>query len=670
MTESRRIDREVAHHLLQRRGQLTRRWLRAVRKQMHIRPVSRDAVVGLINQLPLLFDELCASVGEGAEEADTMRAGRDARRHGSERWRQGFALDELYLELDLLQRCVQACVREYFAGAQSRVSQAATHEAIERFFSDAIRGAIGQFQAHQDRRVNDAMGQRDLAVKRQRNSDERLRMAAEAAGLGIFEWDPETDGAVWENDRMYQITGQPRTEGALNIGDFIERVVHPDDAARVRSELKAALTSLLDFQTIFRIRRRSDGALRFLAASGRFMPASSGVGQILVGTLADVTQRVAADEATKEADRRKDIFLATLAHELRNPLAPILTAAHLLAKGSVPAAELRWIHDVVERHARHLAHLIDDLLDVSRITAGKIRLRKEVFNVWSAIDRAIEMNASAAAQRGHRLEVATSAQSALFVYGDLTRITQIVSNLLDNAIKYTNAGGDIRLAASASYSHVSITLQDNGMGMRPELIPSLFDLFEQASADGQPGKSGLGIGLSVARSLVSMHGGTITASSEGLGKGSIFTVSLPLCDAPVEVSAARVESDPVIPAVCKVLIVDDNEDAALSLAKILDDHDVRVATCGFEAVEIAREFGPKVVLLDLGLPDISGHEVATRLRKQQGGSDMLLVALTGYGQPEDRERTKATGFNHHLVKPVRIEEIFSILNCASKPDSL
>ncbi|GJH04567.1 PAS domain-containing hybrid sensor histidine kinase/response regulator [Paraburkholderia terrae] len=469
---------------------------------------------------------------------------------------------------------------------------------------------------------------------------------------------------------MYQITGQPRSEGALNAGEFIARMVHPDDAARVRLELNAALTSLLDFQTLFRIRRRSDGALRCLAASGRFVPDPSGLRQILVGTLADVTQRVAADEAAKEADRRKDIFLATLAHELRNPLAPILGAAHLLTRSNVPATELRWIHDVVERHARHLAHLIDDLLDVSRITAGKIRLRKEVFNVRSAIDRAIEMNASAAAQRGHRLEVVTSAHSALFVYGDLTRITQIVSNLLDNAIKYTNAGGNIRLATSTSGSHVSITLQDNGMGMRPELIPTLFDLFEQAPADGQPGKSGLGIGLSVARSLVSMHGGTVTASSDGLGKGSLFTVSLPLCDAPVEVSAARVDPAPVVPAACKVLIVDDNQDAALSLAKILDGHHVRVATSGFEAIEVAMEFGPNVVLLDLGLPDISGEEVATRLRKQQGGSDILLVALTGYGQPEDRERTRAAGFDHHLVKPVKIEAIFSILDCASKPGPL
>lgn len=172
--ESRHIDREVARYLLQRRGQLTRQWLRAVRKHMHIRPVSRDAVVGLINQLPLLFDELCALLGDGPEEADMMRAASDARKHGSERWRQGFALDELYLELDLLQRCVQARVREYFAGAPSRVSQAAIHEAIEQFFSGTIRGAIGQFQAHQDRRVEDAMGQRDLAIKRQSHSDERL----------------------------------------------------------------------------------------------------------------------------------------------------------------------------------------------------------------------------------------------------------------------------------------------------------------------------------------------------------------------------------------------------------------------------------------------------------------------------------------------------------------
>ncbi|CAD6561263.1 ATP-binding protein [Paraburkholderia sabiae] len=657
-----RVAGRVADYLLARRGLLTRRWLRAVRQQMQVCPDTREAVAGLINQLPGLFAELCALLG-GARGDDevAMRAAHDARAHANERWRQGFALDELYLELYLLQRCVHACVREYFASAPSREGQTATHEMIEQFFGEAIRGAIGQFQSQQDRRVTEALAKRDVALARQHRSDERLRMAAEAAGLGIFEWEPDTDAAVWENERMYALTGQAVENGALSAGEFIAQIVHPDDAPKLQEQLEASIASSKDFHAQFRIRRVCDGKTRVLEAWGRLVPGIDGTRSVLVGTLADVTQRVSDEEAARTADRRKDVFLATLAHELRNPLAPILNAAHLLRRSDASPHELRWLQGVIDRHGRHLAHLIDDLLDVSRITAGKIALRKEVFDVQTAVDRAIEMNAPAAAQRGHRLDVTGVHGSSLFVYGDITRVTQVLSNLLDNAVKYTADGGHIRLAAAETGATVTITVEDDGIGMEPELIPSLFRLFEQAVESAAARKAGLGIGLSVAKSLVEMHGGTISASSQGHGRGSQFTLCLPLSDAPDIKEKSEIVSAAVPVEARRVLIVDDNEDAALSLAKVLDDHEVRTAGSGAQALRVAREFHPMVVFLDLALPDMSGFEVAQQLRQQDTGREITLVALTGYGQPEDRQRTRDAGFDHHVVKPARLEEIMRIL---------
>jgi two-component system CheB/CheR fusion protein len=655
-------DPNVGAYLSMRRDQLTRKWLRAVREQMQLRPMSREARVALIDQLPRLFDELCSLLGDASSDGVTMRAAHDVRLHASERWRQGFALDELYLELDLLQRCVQTYVREYFAGAPSREQQPAIHETIEQFFSAAIRGAIIQLQSQQDRRMSEALGQRDTALTAQRKSDERLRIAAEAAGLGIFEWDPKADGAVWENDRMFEIIGQPRSQRALSAREFLEQVVDPADAARVGLALEMAVDSTVELHTVFRIRRLSDGAVRVLEAAGRFLPDATGLRQILVGTLADVTQRVQAEEAARQADRRKDVFLATLAHELRNPLAPILNAAHLLRQSEISSAEVTWVHGLIDRHARHLAHLIDDLLDVSRITAGKISLRKEVFSVKTALDRAIEMNAPAAGRRRHRLEVNDPGLSAMFVYGDLTRITQVLSNLLDNAVKYTPEGGLIRVRAVATGGQVALTVEDNGLGMAPELIPLLFDLFEQAHGDSPAVKAGLGIGLSVVRSLVTMHGGTVEATSAGPGSGSQFTVRLPLCDAPISATPATPVAGASVHTKRRVLIVDDNEDAALSLAAVLDRHEVRVAMTAAQALEVLQYFHPEFMFLDLGLPDMSGYEVATRVRETPGGRKIRLVALTGYGQPEDQECTRRAGFDHHIVKPASPDEILSLLS--------
>ncbi|WP_028229907.1 hybrid sensor histidine kinase/response regulator [Paraburkholderia mimosarum] len=655
-----RVGSLVADHLARHRSAILRRWLRKVSRHLRLRQRNRNAAVGLINQLPLLFDELRAVLtGSPAADCITGEALHDARLHARERWRQGFALDELYLELDLLQRCIQASLRAYFASGLSREGQTEIHECVEEFFSAAIRDAIAQFQTQQDRRVNDALRDRDRALAAQQRSEERLRMAADAAGLGIFEWDPTTDTAVWENDRMYEITGQPREHGPLSADAFLSAVESPEEAEHLRTLLadrpSAEVHAAAGFKKI------QSGEHCVVEISGRFMPDSSGQRQVLVGILSDITRRAEAENALREADRRKDAFLATLAHELRNPLAPILNAAYLMRHSVGSPSQRSWLQGLIERHAKHLAHLLDDLLDLARVAAGKVRLKKEVFDVRRAVESAIEMTAPAALERGHRLEVHGMTGAPLLVSGDATRIAQVVSNLLDNAVKYTREGGHIQVSVERTPRHVSIAVQDDGMGMDPAIIPSMFEMFEQAPEASQGEKKGLGIGLSVARSLIAMHGGTITASSEGPGRGSRFTIELPLCNGASDLPQEDALREVTAPISRRVLVVDDNHDAAASLALILRGNEVRVAGTGAQALQIAAEFRPEIVFMDLGLPDMSGLDVAAQMANQAGANAPILVALTGYGQPEDRARTRAAGFDHHFVKPAPIEELLRIV---------
>jgi CheY-like chemotaxis protein/nitrogen-specific signal transduction histidine kinase len=651
---------DVVDYLLGRRRLVTRRWLRAVRVQMEIVPAGREGTRQLVNQLPQLFDELCALLRAGSGDTDA-RADRDARDHARERWRQGYRLDELFLELDLLQRCIQTCIRDFYSNRPSHSTQAAAHETVELFFGRVIHGAIRQLQRQQDRRLSDALAERDRAAAAHESSELRVRIAAAAAGLGIFEWNVREKTAVWENERMYAITGQPFENGPLTEQQFFGDLVHPEDVGRVREALDAAIRSAHPFHAVFRIRKVVTRAECTVEVSGTFLPDASGAAGVLVGTMADITSRVRAEEALKDADRQKDVFLATLAHELRNPLAPIRNAAHLLQQNGSSAERLSWIHGVLERQSAHLSRLIDDLLDLSRIATGKITLRVEVFDIRLSVDRAIEINAPAAAQRGHRIEVIDKQSRGLFIRGDLTRITQVIANLLDNAIKYTANGGHIRLHVKGDSSTVSVSVEDNGVGLESSAIPSLFEIFAQAPGANEGAKAGLGIGLSIARSLMTMHDGTILAESEGLGKGSRFTIRLPLCAAPGRVVEQAIPRDTSADRALRIMIVDDNSDAALSLSMILDQHDVRVADTGQKALDIAREFRPQAVILDLGLPDMTGYEVARRLKENSAAQCPFLIALTGYGQPDDRARTVEAGFDHHLVKPARPEEILELL---------
>jgi signal transduction histidine kinase len=355
-----------------------------------------------------------------------------------------------------------------------------------------------------------------------------------------------------------------------------------------------------------------------------------------------------AEDALRIADQRKDEFLAMLAHELRNPLAPIRTASEILARVVSPQETGRAAVEVVKRQVVHLTRLVDDLLDVSRITQGRIQLRKQPLDLHSIVCQALESVDSLVAQKRHQVAV-SSEPGKLFVDGDGARLIQCVTNLLTNAVKYTADRGHIRVEARADRATAIISVSDDGVGIAEELMPRIFGLFVQSARSLDRSEGGLGIGLSVVERLMEMHGGTVAASSPGPGKGSTFELRLPRI---AGASAAQAENARVDSATKRILVVDDNVDAADSIAELLrlDGNDVAVVHSAHAALETFANFRPEVVLLDIGLPDMNGYQVAQRMRA--ASRSVRIVALTGYGTAEDLQRAEHAGFDAHLVKPV------------------
>jgi PAS domain S-box-containing protein len=382
-----------------------------------------------------------------------------------------------------------------------------------------------------------------------------------------------------------------------------------------------------------------------------------------VASIADVTDRKAAEEALREADRRKDEFLAILAHELRNPLAPILNSLHILRLTSQGDPEADGVTEVIERQVNHMVRLVDDLMEVSRITRSRIELRKEPVEVAAIARSAVETSQPLIEAAGHRL-VLSIPPEPLILEGDPVRLTQVVANLLNNAAKYTDRSGQIWLTVRREGAAVAISVRDSGSGIPSEMLPRVFDLFTQFDRRAGRAQGGLGIGLTLVKTLVEMHGGSVRGFSEGTGRGSEFVVRLPLAGPRrhLEIAAKEVHPSTTL-APCRFLVVDDNRDAAESLGTLLQLHgaDVRVAYSGPEALEALATYRPSVVLLDIGMPGMDGHEVARRIRQRPELRDVALVALTGWGQEKDRHRSQLAGFDDHLVKPADISSLEKLL---------
>ena len=412
------------------------------------------------------------------------------------------------------------------------------------------------------------------------------------------------------------------------------------------------------------LRRTRDG--RLIAISLTISPIRDAAGRVFGASKVarDISAQKRAEAAAAEANRRKDEFLAVLAHELRNPLAPLRNAVEIVRSSLDRPEVVGKFTNMMDRQIEHMKRLIDDLMDVSRITRGKLMLQRARIDVASVVGAALETTTVQIAEGGHDLTV-TLPPDPLWIDGDAIRLSQALANLLSNAAKYTPPGGKIRLTAERRDADVVVTVKDTGIGLAPGELEYIFEMFNQIDHSIDRCRGGLGIGLSLARQLIELHGGTITARSDGPDRGSEFTVRLPALiergDASAAASAAGAERRSG--HACRVLLADDHEDGAASLAALLAlrGHEVTRARDGMQALELAAATNPEVVLLDIGMPGLNGYEVARRIRAQTGGEDRVLIALTGYGDPSARVESERAGFDEHVVKPVAPDALLSML---------
>ena len=630
-------------------------------------------------------------------------------------------------------------------------------------------------------------------------SEERARLATDAAELGLWLWDPATDIVTWENDRTYDLFGLPRSAEPVNAARFFREYVHPDDSKAFKRAIALTVQTGARFHFDGRFFRRPSGEMRWIEFTGLLQPAADGAPRRVLGTAADITERKLAEEVIRasedryrtlfesmdegfcviemifdaqgrpvdymfleanpaftnhsglvdvvgktrrqlvpdddshwfetygrvavtgtpvrlveevkatgrwfdvyanrvggpdsrkvavlgndisvrkqteqdlrklaaelsESDRRKTEFLATLAHELRNPLAPLRNGLHVMGRAGGNLESLEKTRAMMDRQVSHMVRLIDDLLDIARVSSGKVELRKERVSLQAVVESAVETSLPLVEAGRHELAVRIP-DEPLLLDADPTRLAQVLSNLLNNAAKYTPDGGRIELTAACEGSQVIVSVTDTGVGIPKESLLKVFQMFSQVGRNLDRSQGGLGIGLSLVRRLVELHGGTVSADSGGAGRGSTFSIRLPLvsADAAEAVSALPLAgTKAVLSQIFRVLVVDDNVDAADSLALILEmgGHSARVANDGGQAIRVAQEFSPEVVFLDIGMPGKNGYEVARDLRKMVVAQQPVLVALTGWGAEDDRARSKDAGFDHHLTKPAEIADVEQLL---------
>jgi signal transduction histidine kinase/ActR/RegA family two-component response regulator len=389
----------------------------------------------------------------------------------------------------------------------------------------------------------------------------------------------------------------------------------------------------------------------------------------LGGQLGQFIRRGRAEQALRDAHRRKDEFLAMLAHELRNPLAPIRNALEVVQAKCPPTPELQWTMDTIDRQLRQMVRLVDDLLDVSRITRGRIELRRQPTTLRAIVETALESSRPVMEEFGHELAVSLPAEP-IWVNADPTRMAQVLTNLLNNAAKYTDPGGHVRLSVAREDQEAVVAVRDDGTGIPPDMLRAVFDMFTQVDRSLERSQGGLGIGLTLVQKLVELHGGSVYAQSDGTGQGSEFVVRVPVMAAEpgAHEPAVAAEIKAGTPGGHRVLVVDDNLDSAKTLAMLMTmlGNEVRTAHDGLQAVEMAAEFRPHVALLDIGLPKLNGYEAARRIRENPLGREIMLIAVTGWGKEEDRCRSQEAGFDHHLTKPVELATLQQLLaSCAA-----
>jgi len=531
------------------------------------------------------------------------------------------------------------------------------------FFSGLMRSALQKEAAA-------TAAARDHAARLQREADEhlgtrraleasekRVRLALSAGQMGVWEWDAASGRLYWDDTQRKLFGLAP---GVPVTAERFFSLIHADDRNAIRENIRSKASGTGgQHATEYRIVRPDDGTVHWIAARSDVQYAEGGRIVRISGVNFDITEGKEAEQRLRESDRRKTLFLATLAHELRNPLAPIQTSIEIMRRTSPPGMRGAPL-DVMDRQVRLLRRLVDDLLELSRIAEGKIELRRSLVTLASVVETALETVDPIIRSLGRTLTVELPPQPVT-LHGDPARLAQMLSNLLNNAAKFTRNGGRIVLACTLEGDETVIEVRDDGMGLAPEMLERIFEPFVQGDPSLTRHTGGLGIGLSLVRTLAEMHGGSVRASSDGLGHGARFTVRLPVAagvpapvSAPAPLQRADARSADAAPSGVRVLVVDDNRDAADSLALLAGTLGAQTLAAydGVSALVESERFRPDVVFLDIGMPDIDGYAVARELRGRPGGERLYLVAVTGWGQPQDRARAQSAGFDRHFVKPI------------------
>lgn len=490
-----------------------------------------------------------------------------------------------------------------------------------------------------------------------RESEGRLRALIAATADVVYRMSPD-----WT--QMHQLEGRGFLKDTAGMGEYVLNDYVPSEHQQM---VQQAIDRAIRDKTVFAVEhlvRRADGSYGWTYS--RAVPMLDADGEIYewIGAASDITERKLAEEKLKDADRRKDEFLAMLAHELRNPLAPISAAAQLLQVPKLKVERLQSTSEIIVRQVEHLTSLVDDLLDVSRVTRGLVALDNTPSDIKQIVTDAIEQSAPLIQARRHHLALDLAPDTTI-VMGDKKRLVQVIANLVTNAAKYTHEGGNILVKTKVQDAHVILEVIDDGIGMEANLAGRVFDLFVQAEVTADRSSGGLGLGLSLVKSIVELHDGTVKCESAGRGKGSKFTICLPRLHEPdmplgLQASMQQLHTNP---QALRLLVVDDNEDAATMLTMLLEASGYRVSVehSPYRALEHAKIHTPDVCLLDIGLPEMDGNELAQRLRAIPETAHAVLIAVTGYGQESDRRNSVAAGFDHHLVKPVDTHQLAAIL---------
>jgi signal transduction histidine kinase/ActR/RegA family two-component response regulator len=525
----------------------------------------------------------------------------------------------------------------------------------------AVRARSRQYQ------IRDHLAERERGEQLVRQTLDEMHTLLEALPIGVFIAHDAQCQRVTGNRAANELLRAPRGANLSRSAPDGPDVVR----FRIRRDGKQMAVHELPLQRAARGERVRSEALEYAFDDGAVMHATVSAMPLLdargaprgaVGAIMDMTEHKRNEAVLRDADRRKDEFLAILAHELRNPLAPIRNSLHLLRMSSDVSAATRRVSEMMERQVDLMVRLVDDLLEVSRITRGTISLRTETIDAGTVVRRSIEASRALVEAAGHRL-VLELPDDPVYVDADAARLEQVIANLVNNAAKYTDAGGEVRLAMQRRDGDCVISVCDTGVGIDAAKLPTVFDLFMQINPHGRRAQGGLGIGLTLVKRLVEMHGGRVEARSEGPNRGSEFIVRLPLAAQPAPTPARQPVHDAAAARPRRVLIVDDNKDAGESLAMLLDILGIesRVERSGQDALDALPGYLPSVVILDIGMPGMDGHEVARRIRARSEFNDVVLVALTGWGQAEDRRRSRLAGFDHHLTKPAALDDLKRLL---------